>query len=205
LNAESDTYQFFSPGNSQIPGESITPLAVSPDGRIWFTNFGSVNATEIGLCWFDGVEFGIFPVQDGGLPHAQIADAEIKEHQNGYELWMSCLSRGIAVLDVTTSYVGIAADNKKDEPGLFMQNYPNPFKYKTYISFTLPDDSFISLSIYDITGRKVCDLANAIYPSGTSSLIWNGDDNLGRRVNPGIYVCRLQDENQSKSIRIILQ
>lgn len=204
LDAESDTYQFFSPSNSQIPGESITPLAFGPDGRIWFTNFGSVNATEIGLCWFDGVEFGIFPVQDGGLPHAQIADAEIKEHQNGYELWMSCLSRGIAVLDVTLSYVGIEA-NKKNEPGMFLQNYPNPFTYKTLISFTLPDDSKISLTIYDINGRVVRNLANAHYQAGTSSIIWNGNDNPGRPVNPGIYVCRLQGENYTNSIRIILQ
>jgi len=107
LDVDNNTYSFFSPGNSQIPGENITPLAFTPDGRIWFTNFGSVNASEIGLCWFDGTEFGIFPVQDGGLPHAQIKDVEIKEHQNGYELWMSCLSRGIAVLDVIDDNVGM--------------------------------------------------------------------------------------------------
>ncbi len=71
----------------------------------------AVNATEIGLCWFDGTEFGIFPVQDGGLPHAQITDVEVKEHLNGYELWMSCLSRGIAVLDVINDNVGIETIN----------------------------------------------------------------------------------------------
>ena len=63
LDADNNTYQFFSPENSQIPGENITPLAYTPDGRLWFTNFGSVNATEIGLCWFDGSEFGVFPVR----------------------------------------------------------------------------------------------------------------------------------------------
>jgi streptogramin lyase len=103
LDAENNSYDFFYPGNSLLPGENITPLAYSSDGRIWFTNFGSSNATDIGLCWFDGTEFGVFPVQDGGLPHAQISDMEIKEVQNGYELWMSCLSRGIAVLNVITS------------------------------------------------------------------------------------------------------
>jgi streptogramin lyase len=204
LDANNDTYQFFSPGNSQLPGESITPLAYSPDGRIWFTNFGSSNATEIGLCWFDGTGFGIFPVQDGGLPHAQIADVEIKEHQNGYELWMSCLSRGIAVLDVNHDNVGIAAENSAG-PGLFLQNYPNPFKYSTSISFSIPDDGYVSISIYDITGRIVCNLAAANYQSGTTSLIWNSDDNLGRPVKPGIYMCRLTYGNQWNSIRLIVQ
>ncbi|NTW24469.1 MAG: hypothetical protein HGA37_07205, partial [Lentimicrobium sp.] len=74
LDANTNTYQFFSPGNSNIQGESITPLAFTPDGRIWFTTFGSETTTEPGLCWFDGNEFGFFPVEEGGLLHAQIKD-----------------------------------------------------------------------------------------------------------------------------------
>jgi hypothetical protein len=38
--------------------------------------------------------------QWGGLPHAGIKDLEVKLIPGGYELWMSCLSRGIAVLTV---------------------------------------------------------------------------------------------------------
>lgn len=102
LNAENNTYQFFSPTNSAIQGENITPLAYTSDNRIWFTNFGSENGDPIGLCWYDGEQFGFFPVQDGQLPHAQIKDAEVKEIVNGYELWLSCLSRGVAVLEVIT-------------------------------------------------------------------------------------------------------
>jgi streptogramin lyase len=204
INADNDTYEFFSPGNSQIPGENITPLAYTPDGRIWFTNFGSVAATEIGLCWYDGTEFGIFPVMDGGLPHAQIADMEVKEQQNGYELWMSCLSRGIAVLKVINDNVGIEANNIP-ESALFLQNYPNPFRYSTSVSFTLPDDGYVKLSIFDISGRKVRDLAGAFYTTGIHSISWNGDDNQGRTVNPGIYLCLLTDGNESKSIRMIVQ
>ena len=41
-------------------------------------------------------------MQDGGLPHAGITDAEIKRVPFGYELWLSCASRGIAVLKVRT-------------------------------------------------------------------------------------------------------
>ncbi len=103
VNANTGTYQFYSPSNSQIPGESITPLAVTPDGKLWFANFGSTSTSTYGLCWFDGTNFGIFPQQQtGGLPHAQIYDLEVKNIQNGYELWISCASRGVAVLKVET-------------------------------------------------------------------------------------------------------
>jgi flagellar hook assembly protein FlgD len=117
---------------------------------------------------------------------------------------MSCLSRGIAVLDVNHDNVGIATKNTAG-PGLFLQNYPNPFKYSTSISFSIPDDGYVSISIYDITGRIVRNLAAANYQSGTTSLIWNSDDNLGRPVKPGIYMCRLTYGNQWNSIRLIVQ
>jgi len=60
------------------------------------------------LCWFDGTNFGIIPQQQtGGLPHAQIYDIEMKNIQNGYELWISCASRGVAVLTVTGTIIPV--------------------------------------------------------------------------------------------------
>ena len=108
INANTGTYQFYSPSNSQFPGDNIAPLAVTPDGRLWFANFQSTTTSTYGLCWFDGTNFGIIPQQQtGGLPHAQIYDVEVKNVQNGYELWISCASRGIAVLTVTNSIIPV--------------------------------------------------------------------------------------------------
>jgi streptogramin lyase len=108
LNAELGTYQFYSPANSQIPGDNIAPLIVTPDGRLWFANFQSTTTSTYGLCWFDGTNFGIIPQQQtGGLPHAQIYDIEMENIQNGYELWISCASRGVAVLTVTGTIIPV--------------------------------------------------------------------------------------------------
>ena len=93
-----------------FPGYSVSPKAVTPDGRVWMVYEGGVFPNPIrGLCWFDGTAVGMFPApaggepQWGGLPHAAIKDLEVKVVPGGYELWMSCLSRGIAVLSVTTA------------------------------------------------------------------------------------------------------
>jgi len=204
LDANTNTYQFFSPGNSNIPGENLTPLAYSPDGRLWFTTFGSETSTETGLCWFDGSESGFFPVEEGGLLHAQIKDMEVRETDGGYELWMSCLSRGVVVLTVVNESVGIepVALNK---PALFMQNYPNPFTDYTSISFSLPADGNVVIDIFDISGRIVKNLTNSFYNAGTSAVAWNGTDNSGNRVNPGIYVCRLISGKESISTRMVIK
>lgn len=204
LDANNNTYQFFSPGNSAIQGEDVTPLAYTSDGRIWYTNFLSVDTTRIGLGWFDGTQFGIFPVESGGLPHAQIPDMEVKEIQDGYELWMSCLSRGIAVLNVITNPVGIAQP-PIIESSFSLMNYPNPLTSRTSLNFSLMNDGLISLTIYDLHGKVVRVLVDAFYQSGTSTVEWDGCDNQGNRVSTGIYTCRLIDGNSSKTILIVVQ
>jgi hypothetical protein len=65
-------------------------------------------STDAGLLAWDGTNVVIFPAppngawQFGGLPHLGILDIEVKVIPDGYELWMSCISRGLAVLAVTT-------------------------------------------------------------------------------------------------------
>lgn len=89
-----------------FPGKYVSPIAVTPDGRVWMIYVNTYQYFDGGLCWFDGTRVGVFPgpvdgaPQWGGPPHTQIYDAEVRSIQNGYELWLSCASRGIAVLTV---------------------------------------------------------------------------------------------------------
>jgi hypothetical protein len=129
---------------------------------------------------------------------------EVKEVQAGYELWMSCLSRGIAVLQVVTDPVGIVR-KPKPESDLFLTNYPNPVTAGTTLCFSLEQAGAIRLIIHDMTGRVVRDLADSRFASGTSRVDWNGLDNQGKRVVPGIYACRLTEEKQSRSVLIIVR
>ena len=90
-----------------FPGVLVTPWAVTPDGRVWMQYDTYYPYTVRGVLWFDGANVGSFPAppdgapQWGGVPHGQIEDLEVRIIPNGYELWMSCVSRGIAVLTVT--------------------------------------------------------------------------------------------------------
>jgi streptogramin lyase len=108
LNPATGAYQMWRYDQGwPFPGKFLTPLAVSPDGRLWMIYVNTYQYFDGGLCWFDGQRVGVFPgpagggAQWGGLPHTQIKRMVVKETAGGYELWMSCLSRGIAVLRVT--------------------------------------------------------------------------------------------------------
>lgn len=204
VNANNGAYQFYSPSNSQIPGESITPLVVTPDGRLWFANFGSTTTSTYGLCWYDGTNFGIIPqTQTGGLPHAQIYDIEVKLVDDGYELWISCASRGIAVLYVVTTTVGVELAIAAVEPELFIENYPNPFTDFTSVNFSIAEPGLVHLAIYDINGKIIRDFGSQRYEAGASAVVWDGIDSRGLKVKPGVYVCRMTMGYKTKSIRII--
>jgi hypothetical protein len=53
------------------------------------------------------------------------------------------------------------------------QNYPNPFNPETQIQFSLPDQTRVSIQIFDATGRQVAELLNQIQPAGSHSVTWN--------------------------------
>ena len=207
LNANSGSYQFYSPSNSQIPGNSITPLAITPDGRLWFANFGSTSTSTYGLCWFDGTNFGIFPQQQtGGLPHAQIYDLEVKNLPNGYELWISCASRGIAVLKVITTPTEIKIITEEIHSFALYQNYPNPFNPVTRIKFDIPAPKSggvtaetVQLKVYDILGKEIQTLVNEKLQSGSHEVIFDGT-----KLNSGIYFYRLSSGKFAQTRKLIL-
>jgi len=71
------------------------------------------------------------------------------------------------------------------------QNYPNPFNPSTRISFTLPIQSNVTLTVYNILGQVVATLENGSLTAGSHDAIWTGRDNEGRGVASGIYFYRL--------------
>jgi len=69
------------------------------------------------------------------------------------------------------------------------QNYPNPFNPSTRILFDLPVESVVSLTLYDLLGRRVAVLANGTLQTGLHSVELNAGA-LG--LATGVYVYRLE-------------
>ena len=78
------------------------------------------------------------------------------------------------------------------------QNYPNPFKGFTKISWVLEKDEPISVDIYNVKGQKVKSLFNGQGKKGRKVLSWDTKDNNGQSVASGIYFYRLNTPEGTK-------
>jgi hypothetical protein len=70
---------------------------------------------------------------------------------------------------------------------LLAQNYPNPFNPSTKIRFSLERPGMVSISIYDLAGRRVATLQEGEMESGEHSVVWNGRSDNGDPVASGQY------------------
>ena len=84
------------------------------------------------------------------------------------------------------------------------QNYPNPFNPSTTIEYQLPNNSQVTLSVYNSLGQLVNTLVNEEKDAGYYQAVWNGNDNHGNQVASGIYFYRLQTGNFINTKKMIL-
>jgi hypothetical protein len=80
-----------------------------------------------------------------------------------------------------------------------MQNYPNPFNPSTKINFSLPEQSYIELTVYDILGNKITELISDTYSAGEYSV-----DFIADNLPAGVYLARLSAGKYSNTIKMTL-
>ncbi|TKJ38435.1 hypothetical protein CEE37_13030 [candidate division LCP-89 bacterium B3_LCP] len=87
--------------------------------------------------------------------------------------------------------------NPDDLP--LLSAYPNPFNLSTVFGFTLRQDAYIELSLFDIAGNLVCTVEEGNFLQGYHEISFDATD-----LSSGIYVSRLRAENTCISSRVIL-
>jgi len=87
---------------------------------------------------------------------------------------------------------------------LMLNNYPNPFNLSTTINYSLAKDGLVKLSIYNIRGQLVTKLVTNPQTKGTYKVTWNGTDQTGKRVSPGLYFYRIETNGKTLTNKMIL-
>ena len=120
--------------------------------------------------------------------------------------WTDALARGVlgaAAIELQLQAPGSPnQDLTVPTPEPSLSAWPNPFAASAVISLDLKAAAPTELAIYNLRGQKVRSLLDSRLGTGRHEIAWDGLDQSGRAVSPGIYFCRLKTGDFAKIIRL---
>jgi len=102
---------------------------------------------------------------------------------------------GLLALAMRTDSVVVSVGEQStgDMPKTYSlaQNFPNPFNPATTIRFALPQQSQVTISVYNVLGQQVGRLLDVALPAGFHEVRWTAQNATGAPVASGIYFYRM--------------
>jgi hypothetical protein len=98
-----------------------------------------------------------------------------------------------------TNPLGVSTPSGVPDKFKLEQNYPNPFNPVTNIKFSIPEEGFTSLKIYDITGRVAATMINGNMRPGNYNAEFDGSN-----YSSGIYFYTLTTKSTSETKKMLL-
>lgn len=175
-----------------IPGDAKSDLMVT-------------RSTDGGLTW-EAREF----VTDLGDLDARFAAIAVAPNAEPYAIW-SDLRNGDTLSTVLLKHrdPSVVGVDGKDvlTPDRFVLHpaVPNPLNGRTVIRYELMEQADVRIEVYDVLGRRVRTLVKTPgHPAGSFEVAWDVRDDRGRRLAPGIYLCRMDVAGIHQTRKLIL-
>lgn len=167
------------------------------------------NNTQAFTCKIDHI---IFPTNsDSAWKRKAYRLGDVSELANGDNIYIAFrehvadnqIAGSVLSLDLVrigNKTIGIENENN-NIPAEFSleQNYPNPFNPVTQITYSVAGSGFVSLKVYDVTGKETATLVNEFKPIGTYTLKFNASE-----LASGMYFYRMFAGDYSETRKMIL-
>lgn len=80
---------------------------------------------------------------------------------------------------------------------------PNPFAGRVHLSFQLDAPGPVRVDVLDVAGRRIGTLWDGVAPAGETRLRWDGADDAGRQMPPGLYLARIRRGGTTETVRLL--
>ena len=162
-----------------FPDVPIHDLVVMPHSTnvIWV-------GTDIGL--FQSKSYGQeWNYAHNGLPAVSIWRMKVRDE----EVIVGTHGRGVWTVPTGDINVAIEGSTTAELPSGFAleQNYPNPFNPSTAITFSVPEEAHVKITVFDAIGRRVSVLTDQSYAPGSHELMWDASAHAS-----GVYFYRME-------------
>ncbi len=153
----------------------------------------------------DGKTFEFVDIVDPDM--TSYTDTTVTTEQQEYQYHVRAYNnRGNSEASNTASVVTAVRNRQATTaPSQFQLygNYPNPFNPSTNIAFELPESGRVVLAIYNVLGEKITTLLDKKLTAGPYTIAWDARDQTGDRVSSGMYLYRIQFEEQVKTDKML--
>jgi hypothetical protein len=143
--------------------------------------------------------------------HSLPADAAIRlvDERSGYEWTVEngavirlAATGDPRVLRLVTERAHAGMESSGTRESIF-RVYPNPARGESGFLFRSERAMDISVSVFDVSGRRLRELRRAAAPRGENVLVWDGRDGQGNEVGPGVYFARYATGDQTGVMRVV--
>jgi hypothetical protein len=180
-------------------------LTVSPTScSISSGSCDTILVVESNIDWSVGIDeewISVSPTSGSGNDNLQVHIEENSE-VNPRSALLTISGSGLSV-DVQIDQDGVTAisDNVIEHPTDFtlQQNFPNPFNPSTTIGFALPEESDVSLEVYNTSGQLITTLLSGKLGRGYHSIVWEAG-----KMPSGVYFYRLTAKKYQDIKKMIL-
>jgi len=100
--------------------------------------------------------------------------------------------------------IGVIINSGVPDNFKLYQNYPNPFNPSTTIKYSISNNDFVTLKVYDVLGREVMTLVNEFQKAGIYETQFPKNQNTGSPLASGIYFYKLVAGNKSDVKKLML-
>lgn len=192
-------------GPGLVIGQSVLPLLEGGYLVAGFTLPLGADSCDVWLCGTDDVGNVVWESTIGG-----------DRAEYGYEL-AATTDGGVAVVGATSSSgagksdvylvrfgrVGGVAGRESPGPRALPVAAPNPFRFEARIRCVATGNGPVDVWVYDGLGRRVRLLCASPTPDGSAVAVWDGRDNAGRVLPPGVYYGVVGSPGRREPVRLV--
>ena len=82
--------------------------------------------------------------------------------------------------------------------------YPNPFNPQVTVDYEINHQSYVSIFVVDISGKKIKTIKGFQGSKGKYRILWNGDNDHGVNVSSGLYFLSIKAGNTIRTAKVLL-
>ena len=142
---------------------------------------------------------------DGKIPNGASAVSNFIDKRTSYHSHHGVTGIDFYLPDLRTIFSDVSDQNTTQPTDFTLeQNYPNPFNPETTIRYSLPQETKVELTIFNVLGQKITTLLSKVQVAGSHRIQWNGLDAHGRSMPSGVYIYRIKAGQFIDSRRLVL-